>query len=49
MLVSWLCKGDDCVEVLKYGDYGSFEHLLSLILSEMGFHKHDFGGGSGER
>ena len=28
---SWLCKGDDCEEVV-YGDYGSYEHLLFLFI-----------------
>ena len=27
----WICKGDDC-EVVLYGKYGLFEHLLFLLL-----------------
>ena len=27
----WLCKGDDCKEVLKYSRYVPFEHLLFLF------------------
>ena len=45
----WVCKQDDCEEIL-YGEYGSFEHLLILFcfgffLEEMG--SKGRGGGEG--